>query len=306
MLGRSADNAKYSEPAKLGNRPRRRMQSILKDIQDHDGVVSTTECQPPDRTAEPAGSASTQLLAELLMSKSTKKTIVTNNIDVMVCKFSAEGSSRENVQKDVFDKLCSWMDDIEIHSCTVEIVGRLYPNMRLLASVLMVIPDSTADKQAATAWPWGRTTTTTTRTQAKGRTLPTAGELHVDKGVDLGAAAGWAVEGRETRGTDEELQLHHRSHIRHTLKVRRRDEETRKVISSEDGKGHPAFADKEILGEVKIDTRMFNIQTCGWGGFAISFDPETAEIYDRGTTKGEDYLMIKSNVSLPEQFATVV
>ncbi|KAI8493134.1 hypothetical protein Bbelb_291380 [Branchiostoma belcheri] len=128
-------------------RPRRRMQSILKDIQDHDGVVSTTECQPPDRTAEPAGSASTQLLAELLMSKSTKKTIVTNNIDMMVCKFSAEGSSRKNVQKDVFDKLCSWMDDVEIHSCTVEIVGRLYPNMRLLASVLMVIPVSTADSE---------------------------------------------------------------------------------------------------------------------------------------------------------------
>ncbi|KAI8516563.1 Pyruvate decarboxylase 2 [Branchiostoma belcheri] len=97
---------------------------------------------------EPAGSASTQLLAELLMCKSTKKTIVTNNIDMMVCKFSAEGSSRQNVQKDVFDKLCSWMDDVEIHSCTVEIVGRLYPNMRLLASVLMVIPDSTADKHS--------------------------------------------------------------------------------------------------------------------------------------------------------------
>ncbi|KAI8516327.1 hypothetical protein Bbelb_049080 [Branchiostoma belcheri] len=72
--------------------------------------------------------------------------IVTNNIDMMVCKFSAEGSSRKNVQKDVFDKLCSWMDDLEIHSCTVEIVGRLYPNMWLLASVLMVIPVSTADK----------------------------------------------------------------------------------------------------------------------------------------------------------------
>ncbi|KAI8516455.1 hypothetical protein Bbelb_050360, partial [Branchiostoma belcheri] len=95
---------------------------------------------------KPTGSASTQLLAELLMSKSTKKTTATN-IDMMVCKFSAGGSSRENVQKDVFDKLCSWMDDVEIHSCTVEIVGRLYPNMRLLASVLMVIPDSTADRE---------------------------------------------------------------------------------------------------------------------------------------------------------------
>ncbi|KAI8516305.1 hypothetical protein Bbelb_048860 [Branchiostoma belcheri] len=45
-----------------------------------------------------------------------------------------------------------------------------------------------------------------------------------------------------------------------------------------------------IPGEVKIGTRMFNI---------------TAEIYDCGTTKGEDYLMIKSNVCLPAQFATM-
>ncbi|KAI8516209.1 hypothetical protein Bbelb_047900 [Branchiostoma belcheri] len=56
--------------------------------------------------------AEPQLLAELLCM-STKKTTATNIIDMMVCKFSAEGSSRKNVQKDVFDKLCSWMDDVE-------------------------------------------------------------------------------------------------------------------------------------------------------------------------------------------------
>ncbi|KAI8493936.1 hypothetical protein Bbelb_282830 [Branchiostoma belcheri] len=56
--------------------------------------------------------AEPQLLAELLCM-STKKTTATNIIDMMVCKVLAEGSSRENVQKDVFDKLCSWMDDVE-------------------------------------------------------------------------------------------------------------------------------------------------------------------------------------------------
>ncbi|XP_019641360.1 PREDICTED: G2/M phase-specific E3 ubiquitin-protein ligase-like [Branchiostoma belcheri] len=62
--------------------------------------------------------AEPQLLAELLC-KSTKKTTATNIIDMMVCKFSAEGSSRKNVQKDVFDKLCSWMDDVESGSTRV-------------------------------------------------------------------------------------------------------------------------------------------------------------------------------------------
>ncbi|KAI8516316.1 hypothetical protein Bbelb_048970 [Branchiostoma belcheri] len=131
------------EPEQV-ERPRRRMQSILKDMQDHISLTAWFQ--------------------QLSVSLQTVRPIVTNNIDMMVCKFSAEGSSRKNVQKDVFDKLCSWMDDLEIHSCTVEIVGRLYPNMRLLASVLMVIPVSTADSEVF------------------------QGELHVSEGVDLGAA----------------------------------------------------------------------------------------------------------------------
>ncbi|KAI8493983.1 hypothetical protein Bbelb_283300 [Branchiostoma belcheri] len=88
--------------------------------------------------------AEPQLLAELLC-KSTKKTTATNIIDMMVCKFSAEGSSRENVQKDVFDKLCSWMDDVESVSADTDLtLATLEPPLyHLVQKVLERHPHST-------------------------------------------------------------------------------------------------------------------------------------------------------------------
>ncbi|KAI8516600.1 hypothetical protein Bbelb_051810 [Branchiostoma belcheri] len=83
--------------------------------------------------------AEPQLLAELLCM-STKKTTATI-IDMMVCKFSAEGSSRKNVQKDVFDKLCSWMDDVDADTdLTLATLESLY---HLVQKVLERHPHST-------------------------------------------------------------------------------------------------------------------------------------------------------------------
>ncbi|KAI8493169.1 hypothetical protein Bbelb_291730 [Branchiostoma belcheri] len=88
--------------------------------------------------------AEPQLLAELLCM-STKKTTATNIIDMMVCKFSAEGSSRKNVQKDVFDKLCSWIDDVESVSADTDLtLATLEPPLyHLVQKVLERHPHST-------------------------------------------------------------------------------------------------------------------------------------------------------------------
>ncbi|KAI8493992.1 hypothetical protein Bbelb_283390 [Branchiostoma belcheri] len=85
--------------------------------------------------------AEPQLLAELLCM-STKKTTATNIIDMMVCKVSAEGSSRKNVQKDVFDKLCSWMDDVDADT-DLTLATLEPPQYHLVQKVLERHPHST-------------------------------------------------------------------------------------------------------------------------------------------------------------------